>query len=96
MVEDKNVRVVTLGQEFNIDLEAIPGGGYSWGVDHIPDAIELISQSVTSVSKEIGGNSMQRFIFSARQNGTYSLNFELKRSWEKQAVKTASFTIRVS
>ena len=96
MVEENNVRTVTLGQKFTIDLEAVPGGGYVWSIAQNPNDLELIGQGVLSISKEIGGNSIQRFTLSAHRPGIFSLVFELKRSWEKQPVKTAEFTIHVS
>jgi predicted secreted protein len=96
MVEQNNVRTVSLGQKFTIDLEAIPGGGYIWNIAQSPNELELVSQEVLSVSKEIGGNSIQRFTLSAHRPGIYPLIFELKRSWEKQSAKTAEFTIHVS
>ncbi|MDR3575949.1 MAG: protease inhibitor I42 family protein [Anaerolineaceae bacterium] len=96
MVEEDIVRTVTLGQKFTIDLEAVSGGGYIWHVGQISNALELIGEEVLSISKEIGGNSIQRFTLSSHQTGNYLLVFELKRSWEKQAAKTAQFTIQVS
>ena len=96
MVEQNTGRKVTLGQPFTIDLEAIPGGGYLWSIAQSPTELELIGQEVLSISKEIGGNSIQRFTLLAHREGIYSLIFELKRSWEKQPAKTAVFTIQVS
>ena len=96
MAEESSVRVVNVGQKFDIDLEAVPGGGYVWNIAQRPNEIKLISQDVVSISKEIGGNSLQRFTLSAHQPGVYSLVFELKRSWENQSAKTAVFTIHVS
>ena len=96
MVEEGSVRAVTVEQKFTIDLEAIPGGGYIWYIAPSPNGVELISQEVVSISKEIGGNSIQRFTLTAHRPGVYALIFELKRSWEKQSAKTAEFTIHVS
>ena len=96
MVEEGSVRYVTPGEKFTIDLEAVPGGGYLWSIAKNPNGLELISQDVLSVSKEIGGNSIQRFTLSAKLPGVFELIFELKRSWEKQSAKTAVFSIHVS
>jgi predicted secreted protein len=96
VVEESSVRTVNVEQKFDIDLEAVPGGGYVWSIAQSPNEIELISKDVVSISKEIGGNSLQRFTLLAHRPGNYSLIFELKRSWEKKSTKTAVFTIHVS
>ncbi len=91
---ETGVRMVQVGQKFTIDLEAIPGAGYMWELTQHPDQIELVRQEVVSISKEIGGNSTQRFTLVASQPGIYSLSFGLKRRWEKSPVRTAEFSIQ--
>ena len=95
MSEESNVRVVRVGQQFDIDLEAMPGAGYMWEIAQPVDEIELISQKVVSISKEIGGISTQRFVLVAHQPGSYTLEFQLKRRWEKAPVRTSLFSIHV-
>jgi predicted secreted protein len=94
MSEEKDIRVIQVGRQFAIDLEAIPGAGYMWEVTQHPKEIELVSQQVVSISKEIGGNSTQRFLLVAHQPGNYSLAFQLKRKWEKDPVKISEFSIQ--
>jgi predicted secreted protein len=94
MSEKQDIQVVHVGRQFAIDLEAIPGAGYMWEVTQHPKEIELVSQQVVSISKEIGGNSTQRFLLVARQPGNYSLAFQLKRKWEKDPVKISEFSIQ--
>ena len=94
MSEENNVRVVKAGRQFAIDLEAIPGAGYMWELIQRPEGLELVSQEVVSISREIGGNSTQRFLLVARQPGSYSLAFQLKRKWEKDPVRTSFFSIQ--
>jgi predicted secreted protein len=94
MGEETAVRVVHVGQEFAIDLEGMPGAGYMWEMTQRPDPVELVRQDVVSISKAIGGNSMQRFTLVAHQPGSYGLRFGLKRRWEKDAVKTAEFSVQ--
>ena len=88
-------RVVQVEKRFSIDLEAMPGAGYMWEMTRKPAEFELLSQKVVSRSKEIGGNSTQRFLILAHQPGNYSLEFELKRKWEALPVETSIFTIQV-
>lgn len=94
MSEDSNVRVVQVGQKFAIDLEAIPGAGYMWEMTRPLDEIELIDQHVVSISKEIGGNSTQRFLLVAHAPGSYSLVFQLKRKWEANPARTSLISIK--
>ncbi len=95
MSEEKDVRAVQLGRKFAIELEAMPGAGYMWELTGQPEALELVSQKVVSISKGIGGSSTQRFVFIARQAGDYALVFQLKRKWEKEPVKINEFSIHV-
>lgn len=96
MDENNLLRVVQSGQKFAIDLEAMPGAGYMWEMIQHPVEVELVSQKVVSRSREIGGNSTQRFLIVAHQPGNYSLVFELKRKWEKTPVNTSVFSIQVT
>lgn len=96
MDQEDFVRVVRVGQKFAIDLEGMPGAGYMWELTQNPGQIELMSQKVVSMSKEIGGNSTQRFLIVAHQPGNFSLEFGLKRKWEKNPVETRVFSIQVS
>jgi predicted secreted protein len=95
MVEENPVRLVSVNQKFVIDLEAIPGAGYMWELTSHSEKMEVVSQKVVSISKAIGGTSTQRFTLVARQQGNYSLVFELKRRWKKNSVKTSKFEIQV-
>ncbi len=94
MSEEKDVRVVQVGRQFAIDLEAIPGAGYMWEVSQHPIELELVSQEVVAISREIGGNSTQRFLLVAHQPGDYSLAFQLKRKWEKDPVRISEFSVQ--
>jgi len=94
MSEENIAQVLQIGQKFSIDLEAIPGAGYMWEVSHQPEELEIISQDVVSISKEIGGPSTQRFVLVAHQSGNFSIAFELKRRWERSSIKTKVFMIQ--
>jgi predicted secreted protein len=94
MSEENTALVVQAGQRFAIDLEAIPGAGYMWEMIQHPEELELISNEVVSISKEIGGNSTQRFLLVVHQPGSYSLVFGLKRKWEMNPVRKNVFSIK--
>ena len=96
MTEENSILLVQVGQSFAIDLEAIPGAGYMWELARQPEEVELASQEVVAIAKEVGGSSTQRFTLVAHQAGSYSLEFELKRKWEKDPVKTSVFSIQAA
>ena len=96
MVPDNSVRAVVVGEQFFIDQQALPGAGYMWEISQFPEGLEVISQDVVSISKTIGGYSVQRFVVAAHKTGDFSLVFELKRRWEKQSAQTEIFTIHVT
>jgi predicted secreted protein len=95
MSEVSTKRSVQVEQPFDIDLEALPGAGYMWGLSQIPNGIDLLSHEVVFVSAEVGGPSTQRFRLVAHQPGRYPLVFQFKRSWEKDPVKTTEITVNV-
>ncbi len=94
MSEAGEIRAVQVGKQFAIDLEAIPGAGYMWELVATAPEIELVSQDVVKISKAIGGNSTQRFLFVAKAPGSFALEFRLKRRWEAQAARTSRILIR--
>jgi predicted secreted protein len=94
MSKEKFTQVLQVGQEFSVDLEALPGAGYMWEVSDQPEELGILSRDVVSISKEIGGPSTQRFVLVALQPGNFSIAFELKRRWEKNPIKTKVFMIQ--
>jgi len=95
MVPENFVRTAAVGEQFSIDQQALPGAGYMWEITQLSAGLEVISQEVVSISKTIGGYSVQRFVIVAHKTGDFSLVFELKRRWEKQSTQTEIFTIHV-
>ena len=95
MSTEPTPKTVNAGKTFSIELEALPGAGYMWELAHPPGEVELVSQEVVSISKATGGNSTQRFLLVSNKAGDYSLEFILKRKWEKNPAKTTQFSIHV-
>ncbi len=85
-----------VGKKMTIDLEAIPGAGYMWVAAQVPRELEIVSEKIIATSKAIGGNSVQRFAVMPCETGSFSMVFELKRRWEKEAVKTHIYSILVT
>ena len=94
MVAGNIDRIVPIHKEFVIELEAIPGAGYTWELTRLPEQVKLVSQKFVSKSKAIGGTSTQRFTLVADQPGIYVLGFEYKRRWEKSSVRASEFMIQ--
>jgi predicted secreted protein len=94
MVTGNIDRIVPIHKQFVIELEAIPGAGYTWELTRHPEEIRLVSRKFISTSKSVGGTSIQRFTLVAIQPGIYSLGFEYKRRWEKSSVSTSEFMIQ--
>jgi predicted secreted protein len=96
MLPENTERKAVVGQPLTIDLQAIPGAGYMWEIEQLPPELEVSENTVIAQSGEVGGPSLQRFIFVPHQPGDYSLVFGLKRKWEKESTRTKAFTIHVS
>jgi predicted secreted protein len=96
MVPENIVRTVSLEEHFSIEQQALPGAGYMWEISQLPEGLEVISQEVVSISKTIGGYSVQRFVIVAHKTGDFSFVLELKRRWEKQSAQSEIFTIHVT
>lgn len=90
---DKSTLTVEVNEQFQIDLEAIPGAGYMWVITQRAEELEILSEKIVTQSKAIGGNSIQRFMLEAHEEGNYAVVFELKRKWEKSSVKKSVFSI---
>ena len=96
MLPEDTERKAVVGQPLTIDLQAMPGAGYMWGIEHLPPGLEVGEDKVIDQSEEVGGPSLQRFILIPSRPGDYSLIFSLKRKWEKESARTIAFTVHVS
>jgi predicted secreted protein len=96
MPPEDTERKAVVGQPLTIDLQAIPGAGYMWVIEHLPPELEVREDKVIAQSEEVGGPALQRFILVSSQPGEYSLVFGLKRKWEKEPARTKAFTVHVS
>ena len=96
MLPENTERKAVVGQPLTIDLQAIPGAGYMWGIERLPPELEVSEDKVIAQSEEVGGPSLQRFVLVPSQPGDYSLVFGLKRKWEKESTRTKEFTVHVT
>jgi predicted secreted protein len=96
MLPENTERKAVVGQPLTIDLQAIPGAGYMWGIEQLPPELEVSEDKVIAQSEEVGGPSVQRFVLVPSRPGDYSLVFGLKRKWEKESTRTKEFTVHVT
>ncbi len=96
MLPENIERKAVVGQPLTIDLQALPGAGYMWVIEHLPPELEAGEDKVIAQSEGVGGPSLQRFVFIPAQPGDYSLVFGLKRKWEKESTRIKEFTVHVS
>jgi inhibitor of cysteine peptidase len=75
----------SIGEEFEVELEAVPTSGFQWQVARVdPARVRLVSDDIEVTSERIGGPALQRFRFEALEPGEAELRLELRRPWESK------------
>jgi len=96
MVQNKKA---TLGDIFEITLEATPGTGYTWYY-LMPGSgapVEFVSMSSDSTAKRMGAPAKQTWKFMPRQEGTWLITFANKGPGVKESVeKLMYFEVEVA
>jgi predicted secreted protein len=74
---------VVEGDEFEVSLADLPGAGYGWTTEPVPDGITLVSSDWSAPASALAGAARSRaFRFRADRAGDYALQFALVRAWE--------------
>jgi hypothetical protein len=77
------------GDEFDVRLEAMSGGGYRWTPAPLPDGVTLIGDDYERDAAAAPGDPVRHiFRFRAARGDPFTLRFDLKRPWESSAVRT--------
>jgi predicted secreted protein len=93
---DAGMTSAHVGEVVTIDLSSSPSTGYKWGLDRLPDGIELVDSTFTPPPPDVlGGSGIQHFDVRADRSGTFALVFTLKRPWEPDAVETNTVDLHV-
>jgi predicted secreted protein len=93
---DTGMTSARVGEVVTIDLPASPSTGYKWGLDRVPDGVELVDSTFTPPPPDVvGGSGVQHFDIRADRSGTFALVFTLKRPWEPDAVETNTVDLHV-
>jgi inhibitor of cysteine peptidase len=93
---DKTIHV-KVGEEFIIELKSNPTTGYDWEYTSVYEWIQLMDKNYeadTPVLTGSGGTDI--FTFKAHGEGTATLDFVYKRSWETTSAEQKTFTVEVS
>ena len=101
---DDNGQVVTAapGGEITLALPQVPGSGYRWALDPLPDGVELVEER--SEARPGGGGfgaaagapgAGNRRLFTLRVGQPVVLKARLRRSWEPPDAAADEFEIRV-
>jgi predicted secreted protein len=83
------------GTSFAIELDSLPGAGYSWRVGEKSDAIRLESQKAVQTSKAVGGSTSEELVFVPESTGEQTLILEYGRPWEDEPQKTLKIRVVV-
>ncbi len=88
--------VLAPGEEIRLKLAENPTTGYRWGfsVEEL-HPLRLDEDVFEPMGEAMGAVSHRRWRFRADGEGVVQVRLEQRRSWERTAVKTFHFTIRV-
>ena len=77
---------VVAGGEFDVVLADLPGAGYRWQLQALPDGIEALPVEHEVAEPDLlGGSERSAHRYRATLPGTYELVFDLVRPWEAAA-----------
>lgn len=86
---------VGVGEPFEIVFHEHPTTGYRWHLEPIDPGLAVASDEPRAGGPEPGAPSLRRWQFEASKEGTYALELQSRRSWEKRAGQTFKVTVRV-
>ena len=91
--------IVSVGDQFEIDLDSNETTGYSWTDNEIyaKEMLQLVnSQYLPGQTDRVGAGGKQVYLFKALKAGDTQITLTYKRSWEKTEFdKTISFDVSV-
>jgi len=88
--------VLAPGDQITLDLAENPSTGYRWhlSVEGVA-ALQLEEDVFEPMGAAVGAMGHRRWRFRADGEGEVQVQLEQRRSWERTAVKTFRFTLRV-
>ncbi len=86
-----------VGDVFTIQLASNPTTGYEWQYTGIGSHVRLLEQTYKAGEPvAIGSGGSDIFTFKAEGEGSATLTFNYKRSWEPDSIDQKVFTLVVS
>jgi inhibitor of cysteine peptidase len=91
--------LASVGEQFEINLDANETTGYSWKGNEVysKEYLQLVSsQYVPGSSDRVGAGGTQVYLFKALKAGSTQIALTYKRSWEKtESDKTLTFNVTI-
>lgn len=99
MIDQEETRLASVGERFDVTLEATPGAGFSWRMINGPPTngpVRLVDGVWERASRDlVGAPARQRFIFEAVARGSITLVFCYGRAWETTVKQRRQITVTV-
>lgn len=86
---------VGVGEPFEIEFHEHPTTGYRWHLQPLEPGITVESDDHRAGEAQPGAPSLRRWQFRASKAGTFALELQARRSWEKRPAQTFKVMIRV-
>lgn len=94
--QNNGVAEVHVGDSFQVHLAENPTTGYGWRLTSAGDpALRIVGDSFAASQSAYGAGGTRHWTFMADRPAVVPLCFELKRSWQPQAVETFKVTVSV-
>jgi predicted secreted protein len=85
----------SVGRPFGVVLADLPGSGYLWSCQAVPNGVRLIgAEYVAGVPREVGSARDKEFRFVAERPGQFTVILGLKRRWEAEPIEERAIRIR--
>jgi len=89
-------RVIRVGEEFVIALDAMPTAGYTWQAKFDNEYLRLVDESFQPHDTEIiGSGARQVFSFRAVRAGETTVTLVYKRPWELAVKRQEAFSVEI-
>lgn len=89
----------TIGETFDIRLEAVPTSGYIWELDPrgLPGEVKLVSaETIPARGQVAGGPAIQIFRFRATRAGDLRIRFRYRRRWEPEPIREMEISVAIA
>jgi len=84
-------------ENFDIILHAASTAGFTWKMQPLPDAIEIVKEysEPDEMHKSTGDSAKKIFKLKAKRTGEYKVHFLLGRPWENSPIEELVYDITI-